>query len=176
MTRLKFIVDCLLGSHPSSMKEVLSHGNLTVANSRSSIGSIQAVVLSMFIKYDAAKTFLMWLYLPDPPAFLRETLKSWEGLGTRLPSALIGKFFIVQILFCVNDYIEDKVTFTCTSLAKIYSTKYFKGSWNFSFNYHAPYAMHCFCWLSGLTRVAWAYNAAYDKRALIRINDQPPLL
>jgi hypothetical protein len=35
--------------------------------------------------------------------------------------------------------------------------------------------MYCFCWLSGLTWVAWAYIAAYGKRALIRIRDQPPL-
>ena len=40
------------------------------------------------------------------------------------PSALIGEIFITQIfLSCVNDYIEDMVTFT--ALVKIYSTEYF---------------------------------------------------
>ena len=53
-----------------------------------------------------------------------------------------------------------------------------------AFNYRAPYAMYCFCsyamycfcWLSGLIWVAWACIAAYGKRALIRIHDQPPLV
>ena len=45
-----------------------------------------------------------------------------------------------------------------------------------AFNYRAPYAMYCFCWLSGLTWVAWACTAAYGKCALIRIGDQPPLI
>ena len=44
-----------------------------------------------------------------------------------------------------------------------------------TFNHRAPYAMYCFCWLSGLTWVVWACIAAYGKRALIRIRDQPPL-
>ena len=35
----------------------------------------------------------------------------------------IAKFLSVNFLSCVNDYIEDRVTFT--ALAKIYSTKYF---------------------------------------------------
>ena len=44
-----------------------------------------------------------------------------------------------------------------------------------AFNYHAPLAMYCFCWFSGLTWVAWVYIAAYGKCALIRIHDQLPL-
>ena len=44
-----------------------------------------------------------------------------------------------------------------------------------AFNHRAPYAMYCFCRLSGLTWVAWACIAAYGKCALIRIGDQPPL-
>ena len=36
--------------------------------------------------------------------------------------------------------------------------------------------MYCFCWLSGLTRVAWACIATYGKCALIRIGDLHPLV
>ena len=45
-----------------------------------------------------------------------------------------------------------------------------------AFYYRTSYAMYCFCWLSGLTWVAWAYIAAYGKCALIRICDQSPLV
>ena len=41
---------------------------------------------------------------------------------------------------------------------------------------HASYAMCCFCWLSGLTWVVWAYTTAYGKRTLIRIHDHGNLL
>ena len=39
------------------------------------------------------------------------------------PSALIGEILSRKFLSCVNDYVEDMVTFT--TLVKIYSTKYF---------------------------------------------------
>ena len=44
-----------------------------------------------------------------------------------------------------------------------------------AFNHLAPYAMYCFCCLSGLTWIAWVCIAAYGKCALIRIGNQPPL-
>ena len=40
-----------------------------------------------------------------------------------MPPALIGEIFIGQFLSCVNDYIENMMTFT--TLAKIYSIEYF---------------------------------------------------
>ena len=40
------------------------------------------------------------------------------------PPALVGEIFLsVKLLSCINDYTEDKVTFT--ALVKIYSTEYF---------------------------------------------------
>ena len=72
------------------MKVALSHGSLTVATCTSRalkehlnslLTAFQRFISPMFIKYDAAMTFLTWFYLPGPPTF---SIENWEGRGRRL--------------------------------------------------------------------------------------------